>query len=172
MITWQSPGPDIGYSTEEQFRRTSTLSPRTIRGKLECGRGFARFTAPDSVVDCPDVENVQLVRRPVPWKVYLFAYLLGLVCSFGLCQLLSLPSRPFFTTLAMLSAFLGHYGAMRRWIQIDYRDPSGEKRRAFFGPCSKRGEDEPVYIPFLFPKIREVILGSPAPTQQTPEPMT
>jgi len=164
----QYPAPPIpyaGYSTiyfGAEWRVRSPYDPIGYddRGALELSHRRVVFTGMRVLVDCTNVVAITMVRGAVPWPLAPGTLLLLTALTYLTGGFAGLPlSHPLTPPAMLLFAVALVAVNWKRWVQVEYSDPDGVPRRAYF-------RHEGIFIPCgratrrLHDEMRSKVVGS------------
>jgi hypothetical protein len=110
------------------------------RGLLELLPRAVRFTGNRGTIDCLNVQAVAVVRQTVPWLSLALGNLLVLGMVFGGAMSSLTPGN--LATIPVLIAVNGLVfvaAGPTKWVRVEYLDPSGDRRCAYFTDGSAFG---------------------------------
>jgi hypothetical protein len=135
----QSTFLEAWFATQSKVESISKLWVLSDRGTLDIHTGGLSFSGRQYRLRIENVEHVRLVNQQIPWVTLLASN--GILIVGMETGLLSyrLRSVTGLVVLALLNVAMLAVGLCTKWVEVKYRDDSGDEQLAYFANGSGFG---------------------------------
>lgn len=149
--------PTVWYADHHKITTQNKVMAMSDRGSLSLGNSQATFIGKDTNFEIQNVQDIRLIRQPLPWRNYIlvnlpFVLIFVFVCAILGRMILSANDGQIVQALSLTPCvlifaifFVGinifgiAVGASTRWVRIDYQLGNNPSQQAYFADGTNFG---------------------------------